>query len=823
LGGNTIFIRRCLLESVRGWDPESLTEDCDLGARLSILSARVAVVTLPQLATREEVPPSVGSLFRQRTRWDQGFLQVLRKGDWRHLPLRSERFLAAYTLAMPFLQALMALSFPAAVVAFLLLKVPTLLALLTFVPGVITLVTLVVESTGLWEFCRIYGLPCTWRDHARLILGTIPYQALLASAALWAIVREIRKDRGWAKTPHRGLLPGGPGQSGRLAVASGPIFPGGAMRGSWRLEAAALGPARLRMPFGAALPASQIGVVVDVPRRTEKGETIAPPARQWWKPLAPPSYATRIAGRTRGWVRAHGRSIAVVASLLTIVGVVHAWGLSRSPGYGDDEGTYAAQAWAVLNLHRLSSYTYWYDHPPMGWLLLAAWALLTRAFSRYGDAVVAGREAVLVCQLASCGLLYVLARRLSFRRGWAAATVAVFAFSPLGLYVHRMAFLDNIATPFVIGSFVLALSPHRRLVAHAGAGACFAAAVLVKETSLLLLPALALQLWQATDARTWRFSLALSGAVFLGVTGLYPLYAALKGELLPGPGHVSLLGSMAWQLFERASSGTILSPSSGARSLVSWWLSLDPWLPVTALALAPAAMLVRRLRPAAVAVLVPVAVLLRPGYLPAMQVIAILPFAALLVAGIPDSLWSHVAGYASDHRGGHAPATGVVPRLARWLSVAASSFVLVLVVVGSIAVVGTRWAQRDAALLSANQTGSYDEAKAWIVMHVPKDATMLVDSVFWLNLVEKGFHPVSVVWFYKLDLDPGVAKRFSAGWRDFDYVVASPVVRDVTHSMPSLVQVDKALENSTIVAAFGSGSDRIEIRKVETHTPGRLG
>jgi hypothetical protein len=108
-------------------------------------------------------------------------------------------------------------------------------------------------------------------------------------------------------------------------------------------------------------------------------------------------------------------------------------------------------------------------------------------------------------------------------------------------------------------------------------------------------------------------------------------------------------------------------------------------------------------------------------------------------------------------------------------------------------------------------------------MHVPKDATMLVDSVFWLNLVEKGFHPVSVVWFFKLDLDPCVAKRFPDGWRDFDYVVASPVVRDVTHSMPSLMQVDKALENSTIVAAFGSGSDRIEIRKLETHTPGRLG
>jgi glycosyltransferase XagB len=232
LGGNTIFIRRPLLDGVRGWDPGSLTEDCDLGARLSILSARVAVVTLPQLATREEVPPSVGALFRQRTRWNQGFLQVLRKGDWRHLPLRAERFLAAYTLVMPFLQALVAFSLPAAIAGFLLLKVPPGLALLTLVPGLITLITLVVESTGLREFCRIYGLPCRWHDHIRLFLGTIPYQALLSCAAVWAAVREARGHRDWAKTPHRGVSRFGPTWPAHQPVRSAPIFPGGATRGT---------------------------------------------------------------------------------------------------------------------------------------------------------------------------------------------------------------------------------------------------------------------------------------------------------------------------------------------------------------------------------------------------------------------------------------------------------------------------------------------------------------------------------------------------------------------------------------------------------------
>src|SRR5437764_3200908 len=104
LGGNTVFIRRDVLQVVGGWDPECLAEDCELGVRLSALGARVAVAYDPDLVTREETPGTIGGLLRQRTRWNQGFLQVLRKGEWRRLP-RHQRLLARYTLAMPFLQA----------------------------------------------------------------------------------------------------------------------------------------------------------------------------------------------------------------------------------------------------------------------------------------------------------------------------------------------------------------------------------------------------------------------------------------------------------------------------------------------------------------------------------------------------------------------------------------------------------------------------------------------------------------------------------------------------------------------------------------------
>jgi cellulose synthase/poly-beta-1,6-N-acetylglucosamine synthase-like glycosyltransferase len=105
LGGNTVFARAGVLREVGGWDSECLAEDCELGVRLSTRGAKVVVAYDPDVVTREETPPTLKSLFKQRTRWNQGFLQVLRKGEWRKLPSLRQRMMARYLLSMPFLQA----------------------------------------------------------------------------------------------------------------------------------------------------------------------------------------------------------------------------------------------------------------------------------------------------------------------------------------------------------------------------------------------------------------------------------------------------------------------------------------------------------------------------------------------------------------------------------------------------------------------------------------------------------------------------------------------------------------------------------------------
>ena len=66
--------------------------------------------------------------------------------------------------------------------------------------------------------------------------------------------------------------------------------------------------------------------------------------------------------------------------------------MPQAPQRVDDEGTYVAQDWAMQRWRTLGHYTYWYHHPPLGWLLLAAWTTLTGAFNRAATAVAAGRR-----------------------------------------------------------------------------------------------------------------------------------------------------------------------------------------------------------------------------------------------------------------------------------------------------------------------------------------------------------------------------------------------------------------------------------------------
>jgi cellulose synthase/poly-beta-1,6-N-acetylglucosamine synthase-like glycosyltransferase len=204
LGGNTVFVRADLLRKAGGWDPDCLAEDCELGVRLSSWGARVAVAFEAGLTTREETPPSLRGLLKQRTRWNQGFLQVLRKGEWRRLPTRGQRMMAAYLLAMPLAQAISGTIVPVSIGAAFFFRAPVLFVLATFLPLIPTIATVAVECAGLRCFGVQFDKKIRVRDYAKLVMGTIPYQLVLSLAAIRATCRELRGRRGWEKTEHVG-------------------------------------------------------------------------------------------------------------------------------------------------------------------------------------------------------------------------------------------------------------------------------------------------------------------------------------------------------------------------------------------------------------------------------------------------------------------------------------------------------------------------------------------------------------------------------------------------------------------------------------------
>ncbi|WP_399430887.1 glycosyltransferase [Streptomyces sp. WAC05374] len=204
LGGNTVFVRTDVLREAGGWDQNCLAEDCDLGVRLSSVGKKVVVAYDADMVTREETPGTLMSLLKQRTRWNQGFLQVYRKKDWKQLPTLGQRMLARYTLMTPFMQAFTGVIIPLNVAVALFLDVPIGIAVITFLPLLTAMVTFVFEIVGLHDFGRQYGLRVRLAHYLKLIVGGPFYQMLLAGAAVRAVWREQRGRNEWELTSHVG-------------------------------------------------------------------------------------------------------------------------------------------------------------------------------------------------------------------------------------------------------------------------------------------------------------------------------------------------------------------------------------------------------------------------------------------------------------------------------------------------------------------------------------------------------------------------------------------------------------------------------------------
>ena len=215
LGGNTVFIRRELLERAGGW-PLSITEDCALGVRLTAeFGAKVATAYSASLTTREEAPTTIfnkkiGSLFWQRDRWIRGFIEQFIAGRWLSMPTPRQRLLAGYILATPILQAMSFFLLPTAIIVGLLVNTPIALALLLFTPYIPMGLTTATQLIGLHDFCRKYDKKASVWHYASLVFLAPLYQVVLCGAAAVAVYKYATGDNTWYKTGRAGEHRGTP-------------------------------------------------------------------------------------------------------------------------------------------------------------------------------------------------------------------------------------------------------------------------------------------------------------------------------------------------------------------------------------------------------------------------------------------------------------------------------------------------------------------------------------------------------------------------------------------------------------------------------------
>jgi endo-1,4-beta-D-glucanase Y len=481
----------------------------------------------------------------------------------------------------------------------------------------------------------------------------------------------------------------------------------------------------------------------------------------------------------------------------------------------DDEGIYASQAWAILREGQLSPYTYVYDHVPGGWILLAAWMAITGGPHAFGGAIDSGRVLMLLLHVASLVMLYRVARKLGCAVAWAAIATLLFTVSPLTLEYQRRLLLDNIMMFWCLLSLDLLLDGWGRLSRVTLSGVCFGIAMLTKETAVFLLLPMLFIAWQQRWQHQARFALFGWLVPVLVVVSWYPLYAGLKGELLPagataqfstsgyGNTGVSLVDSLLWQ---------ITRDGGGPFNLGNefWSLVGSAWLPRDTILLtggAAAALLnivrgarlrtvdQRRAMATGLLAALPLLYLARGGIVFDFYILFAVPFLCLNLAVLLSPLAERL------------------PRPAA-------------VCIGVVLCVGLLGAYIRGGelqpLYAQTPSAAGRDALAWIKSHLPPDSAILTSDGLWTDLREAGPGPLSdapafpnVQSYTKVAGDPAIREGiFQDDWRNVDYLVVTPGLEQSLVASNNQVALD-ALQHAHPVKTWSTDGTELELWKVD--------
>lgn len=207
LGGTSNHFRRAALERCLAWDPYNVTEDADLGIRMTRLGGRTGVLAS---TTWEEAPARLGPWLRQRTRWLKGWMQTYAVHMRRPRALRREvgwrRFFAIQVLMAGLVLSALVHPWFYILTSLEIAYGDPLIPPTSTVGHALWLLAAINLALGYFSSIVLAAVAVGRRRRFGLLLHTLamPFYWLLISLAayraIWQLVREPYK---WEKTSHR--------------------------------------------------------------------------------------------------------------------------------------------------------------------------------------------------------------------------------------------------------------------------------------------------------------------------------------------------------------------------------------------------------------------------------------------------------------------------------------------------------------------------------------------------------------------------------------------------------------------------------------------
>lgn len=472
--------------------------------------------------------------------------------------------------------------------------------------------------------------------------------------------------------------------------------------------------------------------------------------------------------------------ILIVAMTLLTHGV-NLWGY---PSFEGDEGTYTSQAWWLVRFGQLAPYTYWYDHPPFGWLQIGLWQILTGGPFTFGFSLFSTRILMVLIAAATNLLIFLLTRSLTKSKNLAFLASVFFAFSPLCIFFHRRVLLDNLLTFWLLLSLCL-LWGKRTLSRFWASGLAFGMAFLSKETAIVFLPVMVYAVWKRTRVENRKFCLLawLTSALFL--ISLFPLLAVLKNEFFPAGWlsqreHVSLLETLVFQA-KRGTSAKPWQEGSLFQTALAGWNKID----FLGMYWGLFSILIN---------------LFLAGKSLSSRVFSLLSFSYLLFLA----------------RGGLVLDFYIVPLLALF----AVNLALALKALESACSLPRHFTRLKTAvpivlalllisqhpqLFREKATASQLEAVSFVQETLPQNAFIAVDDFALVDFRLEGRFS-NAEWFSKVENDPKIREKLDDNWEELDYILLShEMLRNLAEG--NLPFLEDAYNHSFLVKDFPPGPD----------------